>query len=178
MLSNWASEHSDMLREGVAKGMSFSEIARTINAKFKTNYSRSAAIGRARRMGLAEPVRPNGPPRVLAAPRQPQFPPPPRLVERHVPEARRPVPVSERAATLNLRCIGIVPRHLSLLDLAPEDCRYPYGGDKEGEAITFCGHLRRKGSSYCLSHFHLTCGPGTASERAAIPVSLRLVAAA
>jgi GcrA cell cycle regulator len=178
MQSNWAPEHSDLLREGVARGMSFSEVAAAINVKFKTDYTRSAAIGRARRMGLAEPVRPNDLPRLPANPRQPQFPPLPRLVERHVPEARRPIPVSERAATLQLRCIGIVPRHLSLLDLAPDDCRYPYGGDKEGEAITFCGHLRREGSSYCLSHFHLTCGPGTASERAAVPVSLRLVEAA
>jgi GcrA cell cycle regulator len=175
MQSNWAPEHSDLLREGVAKGMSFSEIADTINAKFKTDYSRSAAIGRARRMGLAEPVRPNELPRLPANPLQPQLP---RVFERHVPEARRPVPVSERAATLQLRCIGIVPRHLSLLDLEPGDCRYPYGGDKEGEAITFCGHLQRPGSSYCLSHFHLTCGLGTASERAAVPVSLRLVEAA
>jgi GcrA cell cycle regulator len=142
-----------MLRECLARGMSFSEIAGAVNAKFKTDYTRSAAIGRARRMGLAEPVRSNDPPRLQAKPRQPQLPALSRLVERHIPEAHRTIPVSERAATLQLRCIGIVPRHLSLLDLAPDDCRYPYGGDKEGEAITFCGHLRREGSSYCLSHF-------------------------
>jgi GcrA cell cycle regulator len=99
-------------------------------------------------------------------------------VERHVPEARRPLPVSERAAALKLRCVGITPRHLSLLDLAPDDCRYPYGGNEEGEVITFCGHARREGSSYCTSHFHLTRGPGTASERAAVPFLLRLVQAA
>jgi len=67
---------------------------------------------------------------------------------------------------------------LSLIDLEPGDCRYPYGGDEDGEAITFCGHPRRQGSSYCTPHFHLTRGPGTASERAANTVSLRLVAAA
>jgi len=71
-----------------------------------------------------------------------------------------------------------VPRHLAVTELEAGDCRYPYGGDADGEAITFCGHPQREGSSYCLGHFNLTRGPGTASERAAIPVALRLVAAA
>jgi GcrA cell cycle regulator len=174
MQSNWAPEHSDALREYAAKGISFSEIAKAINAKFNTDYSRSATIGRARRMGLAGTDRPND----VQRPSDPPRPKLHRAAERHVPEARRPLPVSERAAALKLRCIGIAPRHLSLLDLAPGDCRYPYGGDEEGETITFCGHPRRPGSSYCVSHFHLTRGPGTASERAAVPVSLRLVEAA
>ena len=51
-LSNWAPEHSDALREFIAKGMSFSEAARAINSRFNTSYSRSAALGRARRLRL------------------------------------------------------------------------------------------------------------------------------
>ena len=51
--TDWAAEHSDALREYLAKGMSFSKIAGAINTKFNTAYSRSAAIGRAKRMGLA-----------------------------------------------------------------------------------------------------------------------------
>jgi GcrA cell cycle regulator len=90
----------------------------------------------------------------------------------------RPMPVFERTEAVELRCVEIAPRHLSLIDLEPGDCRYPYGGDEDGEAITFCGHPRRQGSSYCTPHFHLTCGPGTASERTANTVSLRLVVAA
>jgi hypothetical protein len=34
------------------------------------------------------------------------------------------------------------------------------------------------GASYCAPHFHLTRGDGTASERAAGPIVLRLVAVA
>jgi GcrA cell cycle regulator len=75
-----------------------------------------------------------------------------------------------------LRCADVVPRHLSLMDLECGDCRYPYGGDAEGEAITFCGHPQRPGSSYCAAHFDLSIGPGTASERAADRVLLKLVA--
>ncbi len=56
--TNWASEHSDALREHLARGMSYSEIARAINATFNTHYSRNATIGRARRMGLAAVDRP------------------------------------------------------------------------------------------------------------------------
>jgi GcrA cell cycle regulator len=53
--TDWPREHSDALREYLAKRMSYSEIAEAINARFKTAYSRSATIGRARRMGLAGP---------------------------------------------------------------------------------------------------------------------------
>ena len=80
--------------------------------------------------------------------------------------------------TVKLRCVEIDPRHLSLMDLEPGDCRYPYGGDEEGEAITFCGHPQRRGTSYCVAHFHLTRDPGLASERPAGTVSLGVVEAA
>jgi GcrA cell cycle regulator len=173
--TNWASEHSDALREYLAKGMSFAEIADAINARFKTAYSRSAAIGRSRRMGFAGPDRAKDLPKHWPAPSKAPQPQPRKLRERHAPEFIRPMPIFERKETLKLRCVEIDPRHLSLTDLEPDDCRYPYGGEEEGEAITFCGHPRRQGSSYCAPHFHLTRGPGTASERAAGPVLLRLV---
>ena len=77
-----------------------------------------------------------------------------------------------------LRCVETDPRHLSLLELEPGDCRYPYGGDEEGEAITFCGQPCSESSSYCAPHFHLTRGPGRPLKRPAGTVSLRLVEAA
>jgi GcrA cell cycle regulator len=168
---NWSREHCDALREYHAKGMSFAEIAEAINAKFKTTYSRNAAIGRARRMGLAVPERPKPPPKA-SAPRLD------RIRERHAASSRPLMPVFEPAKTVKLRSVEIDPRHLSLIDLEPGDCRYPYGGDAEGDAITFCGHPQRRGSSYCAAHFHLSRGPGTAAERAAITIALRLVEAA
>jgi len=179
MQIDWAAEHCDALREYLAKDMSFSEIAATINAQFKTAYSRSAVLGRARRMGLAKPDRPGESQKNW--PRQPPKAKAPRLHqarERHAPELGRQMPVLERTDAPKLRCVEILPRRLALVDLEPGDCRYPYGGDEEGEAITFCGHPRRQGSSYCAPHFHLTRGPGTPSERAAGMVLLRLVEAA
>jgi GcrA cell cycle regulator len=173
--TNWGPEHSDALRDYLAKGMSYSEIAEAINAKFKTAYSRNAAIGRAKRMGLAGPERPKGWPKLPPKARQPGLH---RLRERYSPEFRWPMPIFERTETAKLRCAEVDPRHLSLMDLEPGDCRYPYGGDEEGEAITFCGHPRRQGTSYCAAHFYLTRGPDAAPERPGGTVSLRLVEAA
>jgi GcrA cell cycle regulator len=178
MQTNWANEHLDALREYLAKGMSYSEIAEAINARFKTAYSRSAAIGRANRMGLAGPDRAKDLPKHWPAPpKAPQLPPR-QSREGRAPEFVRPTPTFERTETVKLRCVEIDPRHVLLTDLRTDDCRYPYGGDEEGEAITFCGHPRHPGSSYCAPHFHLTRGPGTASERSAGTVLLRLVEAA
>ncbi len=173
--SDWPPEHSEALREHRAGGMSYSEIAKAINAKFGTRYSRSATLGRGRRMGLTGPDRPADFPKPTPKASRPRLR---RLRERHVPESSRPTSVLEPVATIKLRCVEIDPRHLCLMELERDDCRYPYGGDQDGDAISFCGHPRRDGSSYCAPHFHLTRGPGTASERATGAVSLRLVEAA
>ena len=175
-LSNWAPEHSDALRELIAKGMSFSEAARAINTRFNTSYSRSAALGRARRLGLGPDDR-----------QQPSMPTKPadlqEIAEPPPSEFRKlalpwPTPVFKEVKPVKLRCVEIEPRHLSLIELERGDCRYPYGGDEEGEAITFCGHPRRPGSSYCTPHFHLSRDPIVPAERTVSTVSLRVVEAA
>jgi GcrA cell cycle regulator len=175
MQLDWEEAHSSALRDCVEKGMSFAEAARALNQRFGTVYSRNAAIGRARRMGLSSPERVKR----VARPR----PPKPAAVrlpkrrERAASGASARVEVRERAAALQLRCVAIDPRHLSLIELEAGDCRYPYGGDAEGEPITFCGHPRRDGSSYCVSHFHLTTAVEL-RERAPAKAALRLVEAA
>lgn len=179
--SNWAPEYSGALHDYVLKGLSFSKIAREINKAFGTTYTKSAVRGRARRMGLAVqpqvaspsivpalgggegPAHGHSAPAGISLPRELQQPPE---------SAFRP------ADPVKLRCVGIRPRLISLTELEPGDCRYPYGGDKEGDEIAFCGHPRRAGSSYCAPHFHLTLGSDAASERTAGQVVLRVVAAA
>ncbi len=174
MQINWPPEHCDALRECLAKGMSFAEAAGAINARFDAAYSRNATIGRAKRMGLAALDRPK---RLSRAPQESK---PPRSDKncRPAAESKPELPAAERPHRVRLRCVQIMPRHLSVVELEAGDCRYPYGGDTDGEGITFCGHPQREGSSYCLGHFNLTRGAGTPSERAAIPVALGLVAAA
>ena len=173
--TNWPEEHSKALREFLESGMPYSRIAGAINAKFQSAYSRNAAMGRARRMGLAGSDRPNDRPELPPRAKAPRLHV---LRERHPPESMLMMPSFEREEAIKLRCVEIDPRHLSLTDLERGDCRYPYGGEEEGEAITFCGHPQRRGSSYCAAHFQLTRGPGIASERSAGTVSLRLVEAA
>ena len=178
MQSNWTAEHCQALREHFARGLSYSEIAAAINAKFKTAYSRNATLGRAKRMGIAISDRPKTAPNHLPAKQLPSKDQAPQLRRRREDRASDfiwPVPVFAPAEMPKLRCVEIDPRHLSLADLESGDCRYPYGGDEDGEAITFCGHPRREGSSYCAPHFHLTRGPGVLYRRTAGTTALRLV---
>jgi GcrA cell cycle regulator len=169
--TGWTPKHAKALREYLAKGMSYSAIRDAINATFKTDFSRSATIGRVRRLKLAGSGRPDRPKPPLTV-----TPPKPRRDPERAAEMPWFPPAFKSVAMPKLRCADVVPRHLLLMDLEPRDCRYPYGGDAEGEAITFCGHPRRPGSSYCAAHFDLSIGPGTASERAADQVLLKLVA--
>jgi GcrA cell cycle regulator len=174
--SNWAPEHSDALREHLARGISFSQAAARINAKFKTAYTRNAAIGRARRLGIAGPERPKA---LLPAKPTPLE----RVQESHAVEPPTspphwPTAAFNKVAKKKLRCAEVEPRHLALIELEYGDCRYPYGGDEEGEAITFCGHRCRPGSSYCTPHFLLSRDPVEPRESAADTIWLQIVAAA
>jgi GcrA cell cycle regulator len=173
---SWAPEHCEELRRLLANGVSYLKAADAINAKFGTCFTRSGAIGRARRMGIGD-RQPALPARIEPLPEKTPGRPAPELRRS---EFRWPwrVPVFERTAPTRLRCVEVDPRHLSLLELERKDCRYPYGGDEEGEAITFCGHPRRKGSSYCTAHFHLTSDPVVSPERTISKAPLKLVDAA
>ncbi|WP_076858988.1 GcrA family cell cycle regulator [Bradyrhizobium mercantei] len=172
-MMNWLPEHSAALQDLRARGLSYSEIADAINATFNTAYTRYAALSRAQRMGLAglgrfEPSLPGhlDPPK----PALPELPKIGRLgagqAELKPDWLRWPKIFVEPEEMPQLRCAAVEPRHLSLLDLKRGDCRYPYGGDADGEAVTFCGHPCRPDSSYCSPHFHLSRDP----EASARPV--------
>jgi GcrA cell cycle regulator len=181
--TDWPSEHSDALREYYAKGLSHLEIAKALNANFNTRYSRNAVLGKSRRLGLGgsdEPGESSEPGSMDCSSPKPLGLTPylGKPGERHAAGFVLFVPKFEAVKPLKLRCAAIAPRHLALIDLEDGDCRYPYGGDEDGEAITYCGHPRRKNSSYCGAHFRLTRGRGTPAERAACKVLQRLVATA
>jgi GcrA cell cycle regulator len=172
---HWPSEHSDALRDYFFKGMSYAAIGREINARFGTAYTRNAVVGRAKRLGLAI-VHAKSP---LIVPPLPGGSRPPSTGLSAPPALNLPPDsVLKPARPARLRCVGVQPRLIPLIALAPGDCRYPYGGDKDGDEIAFCGHPRQPGSSYCMAHLGLTRAPGTAAARALGPVVLRLVSAA
>ena len=129
MQSTWVEAHSVALREYLDKGLSFAEIARALNQQFGTAYTRNAAIGRARRMGLSVPLRPTSD-SVMSAPRRPDAR---RICQSrtrklgHVPPKPSSTKASdtkpstvERAAALQLRCVAITPRHLALVDVGAQ----------------------------------------------------------
>ena len=164
--AGWPPEHSSALRRHFDAGLSFSEIARAINLKFTTAYTRNAVLGRAKRMGLVCSGRPQ--PSLQAGP-----PCQERIVESKPVEPgsaamRRLTAILKSQEPPKLRCAEVEPRHLSLIELECGDCHYPYGGDEDGEAITFCGRPRQPGSSYCTPHFQLSRNPVASPEREAI----------
>ena len=180
---SWPPEHSAALREHVARGMSYAEAIEVINARFGTAYTRLAAISRGKRMKLAAPPRPEKGPSFV--PRSQRLPKAKSARKKSaVPHGsaaeggNAAPPAVERPKPPKLRSVGTSPRLVSLLDLAPGECRYPYGGDGEGEAITFCGHPCFRGSVYCAPHLHLTRRPAVEADRPAGPVVLRLIEAA
>jgi GcrA cell cycle regulator len=178
---NWPPAHSDALRKYFALGMSYAEIARAINAEFNTSYSRCAAIGRARRLGLgaAHPLGEATTPTPIPAsmPRsRPQSLQ--KLAERYKAMAKWFVPFFEQVDAPKLRSVDADPLHLSLLALGAGDCRYPYGGDEEGEVITFCGRPKYASSSYCAAHFHLTRRLDAMPQSSVSAAALRVVEAA
>ena len=88
------------------------------------------------------------------------------------------MPAFERTEPTRLRCVEIEPRHLSLIDLERGDCRYPYGGDEEGEAITFCGHPRATGLKLLHAAFPSESRTRHAIGTVASTASVRIVEAA
>ena len=173
---HWSSEHSDALRDYFFKGMSYAEIGRQINARFGTAYTRNAVVGRAKRLGLAISGQVTSPSIVPSLPGEPSLLSPRRAA---LPGLNLPPPSALKPASpVKLRCVGVQPRLITLIELEHCDCRYPYSGDREGEEIAFCGHPRQPGSSYCAPHTNLTRGPGAASVRTVGAVVLRLVSAA
>jgi GcrA cell cycle regulator len=170
--TSWPPEHSSALRRHIAAGLPFSAIAKAINLEFKTAYTRSGVIGRAARMGLGGSDRPQ--PSLQAGPPCPERVVRPLPVEPGSAVLRRLTAILKSQEPPKLRCAEVEPRHLSLVELECGDCHYPYGGDEEGEVITFCGHPRQPGSSYCTPHFLLSRNPVTSPEREAIDIALWL----
>ena len=172
---HWPSEHSDALRDYFFKGISYAEIGRRINARFGTAYTRSAVVGRAKRLGLAPPTWMASPSIAPSLPGEAGLPTPRQSA---LPHLNLPPNSAMKPARVKLRCVGVQPRLVALGELGRDDCRYPYGGDKDGEGIAFCGHPRQPGFSYCTPHARLTRRSDAASARAAGPVVLRLISAA
>ncbi len=160
----WPQEHSDALKRFIDDGCSFSIAVKKINACFNTSYSRNAAIGRASRMGLCQAAFVRR--RATDTIRTRRPPPPPRPAPKPV------LPARPKQDEIEIRCAEVEPRHVALIDLAPGQCRYPYGDN----IMTFCGHVAYPASSYCEAHLLLCTRPkngNTGGERHDQSIRLR-----
>src|SRR5271154_6487372 len=105
MQSDWPSEHCHALREFLASGLSYGRAANAINARFETRYSRSATIGRARRMGLIVRGRPEDMSRPWCKAEAPALH---EMGERRPPRRVPRMPVFE-PVRVELRCAAVEP---------------------------------------------------------------------
>lgn len=133
--SVWTDAQSAMLMELLAEGRSFANIAVALNEQFNTNYSRNAVCGKGFRLQVKAPPKMKAPPK-------------PRKRDRERVQTVKPPP---RVEEIRLRCAEIEPRHLTLEQLGPGDCRYPFGDGP----FTFCGQTSGD-HSYCPGHAQLT----------------------
>jgi GcrA cell cycle regulator len=164
----WYDELKERLKGLYATGLSSSQIAAEMNC----GLSRNAIIGQVHRLKL---VRGNGHENRKPSGRSPRHqaykPREKRATIRFIrcnsnSNAMRVVDIVEFDAA-EMRCAEVEPKHVGLLDLDSDGCRYPFGDSP----FTFCNHKQLAGSSYCPSHFFLSIGPGTSSEKAATKIS-------
>jgi GcrA cell cycle regulator len=137
--------------------------AAEIAAALGGGLTRCAVIGKARRLGLALPVKVKAEPK----PRSPRVPKN-RSGERHARfkiiaangNSNKLKLIQSSASEMpKLRCVEIPPLHLSFAQLTDQTCKYPFG-DIPAD-MTFCGNLVRKDSSWCQQHHDICLLPPT-----------------
>lgn len=139
----WTDDRVEKLKTLYANGLSSSKIAAVLGG-----ITRNGVIGKVHRLGLERRGAgwSDAPPREVRS-RKPRL----RVVRSNQSSGLRLIVAHDPAELAAMRCVEVEPRHLSLLDLEPKDCRFPYGDGP----FTFCGLLKLDGSSYCPSHFAL-----------------------
>lgn len=170
--AQWSDDQCAELALLLATGMVYREIAATLNEKFGTAHTKNAIVGKVQRLNLTPPNKPKCPPYVRKPKQSTANKGHHHVVDRIVransnSNAMRVIKTVEMEQ-YKVRCVEIIPRHVSLIDLEPGDCRYPYGDGP----MTFCGHPKQADSSYCTLHYVLC------SEKPRVPVYRALVRAA
>lgn len=117
--------------------------------------TKSAIIGRARRLGLARRSSGGMGDDGIRVPREPATR---RTPFRQPPPASHPI--FDAITDLSPTAGDALALHVSLLDLTSDQCRWPFG---EGRDTTFCGQPRVDGYPYCQCHAARAYQPGARS---------------
>jgi hypothetical protein len=139
--TRWPKMHEERLTALVAThNLSYGMIFKILNREFTTDYTRCGVCGKARRLGLRNPMNQvskeaSKPKRRLVTPRSVYRP------------KLKPVVVPRKKPEILLE--EPLPKDLDLLQVCEDDgCRWPHG---EGP-YTFCGHKRYGDRPYCGFH--------------------------
>jgi len=145
----WTIDRTEILRKLLAIGVSFSGIA----AELGEGVTRNMVCGKIHRMEFTGPgtYRRRTDEQIEATKRAKSERRNERRRSQRVTVVR--VPVNLEA----LRCVEVIPLGKTLLELGPNECRYPFG---DNAPYSFCGHPQFEGSSYCGGHFGLTARRG------------------
>lgn len=166
---NWTSDEDDSLRRFIKEGRASPEIATTLGR------SRSAVVGRAKRLGLVFMTQTGMRRREVKEQREssaPRVPP-----TKHQPlggnrfkklreKATDAEPAPKELPRWTAHADAPEPRNLSLVDLEWLDCRWPVNNPERGQEHLFCGHKRASGSSYCAHHRLVSAGRHLVAEAA------------
>lgn len=137
---------------------SFSEIA----AKLGGGLSRNACIGKAHRLGLERRSGGLKPPQPDPITRRVRSQGVGASVQKINAAKAAPKAPAIKPEPFVMASTDIVPLNRTIFDLQENECRFVYG-DEPAE-MTFCGHSKMKGSSYCVSH-HRLCMAGIPQRR-------------
>lgn len=152
-MNPWTDERIATLRDLLAKGCSYSEIARALGG----GITRNAAIGKAQRLGISERLKPSKPRSECSAnPRPILIKPAPVLKAAPVPIA---APVVE---SFTLR--SVAGEKARLREPCAGACRWPVG-DPRDDSFGYCG--APADGNYCASHATLSRQAGSSKPRQA-----------
>jgi len=155
--SEWTPERTTQLKALWIDGLSCSQIAAKIG-----RITRNAVIGKVHRLEL-DRRRQNNPFKKSGEHQRERA----RLNNERRRLRRAEAGPAPRAWERKIICTEVDPRNIDMMDLEPNDCRWPEG---EGP-YTFCGAPKFNGFSYCAGHYFASIGPGTPSERSAQKIS-------
>jgi GcrA cell cycle regulator len=164
--AGWTEARIALLKKLWAEGKSGTDIATALAQQFPGfRKTRSAIIGKAHRLGLAERASPSRPAR-----------PAKRVARKHVGAGAdksqmkalivamkpRPEPLRESPVTPLPDADGA---RVTVTTARPGQCRYPYGDPKDAD-FCFCAHPTEEGATYCAAHRRLAYQPETPARRA------------
>lgn len=136
----WTEQQVVLLVElNAEKTMSASEIAKEMERRTGFEFSRNAICGKLFRLGIQnKPFKP----RKLRVRKAAAYPSIRILEDQGVARTAKPEPL-----------VAFNSLNLTLMDLGPDDCRYPTSGDND--PVRFCGHPISN-RSFCAAHYQIS----------------------